>query len=1266
MGKDDTKPLAVYPLNICAIESEHRHASDAALDVDAAGDPSTPLVSSAPSPVRVSALFSAIASDSFFELMASQHLTLSSPSRSESDLSSVGSPITSLSSATSSRISTTTFSHDLVEFDVDVNRYVDSFGKTLLHDACRFGNLQIAQCLLFHGASASAQCPHGRTPFHDAVSSRSEHTLDLLRLLYEHEPAGMAVVDVNGGHVLHLAAIHGRLDVIQWCASLRRDSGKKPPTATVSAEPLDAASPPTTHRFESGYLLPLAITSFGGRNMLHYAAYNGRLEVLKWLLKGPDNDRKAEFDVGAMDSNGFSLVHFAAMGGHLDVCQWLVLDAPGRKNVAINAANCEGKRAIDLAKHDLIKEFLAIVGRCARPPSALRCIGADHCSLGIAWTIELEGDARVRDVLAPTQLSLEYCRKPVGLSYAAGASVLAMLMTTARSQNLLRWEHVDVLIPPTATEYWLPGLEEATEYLVRMRSMNRNGFSEYSYPSVSGGFSTTANCSMSLPVDTRLASILHHVSFVGDLRFELLEGRELAALPHSQRGTMPNALPSPGYPLSPRRYTSSTAPDPGRYYCVVSVGLPGRGHLPPASSLEMGQQSRRRTVPMGLAVRHDISPPLSPSTSASTAASPTWRQLYCIQSRPSGVQESMMCAGSMCAARHPEFGFATTFRVPDPSLALVRIEIRCETKQFDFCVGVVTLRMVDLVRGLPLKTQWLTLEPPTMGPSRNVVTNDVQGCGYLLIRTMFLTDGASEAATHAALASADASRHSTSFSEATRSSGQTADISTASSHGSTAPRLYTPQGPVGTVALDEFGFRVIDPKLHFVRGKWQHRDDVTPCNTYSCYEQLRVSMDHQQARKWERLQASMVAVDSASGGDSGGDDAAACSAIFECTAAESANDGTTSDAEHQKSVKEAVQAIAWRGFPSNHRAAIYSQIAMRKRRVYPSDYYARLVEKAANATTDPASTQSARSHPSSNDDATNLEKPQVGDDEMPPPARMKFLAARKQLAGDLQRTFAGNQSWINTSEGQRTLGRVLEAYAVHNSAVGYCQSMTFIVGRLLCLFHHYRRRQTSNGARHQCIHPLPINSGDLDSATRLKSASEEEEDAFWVAVVLFDNMFPTYFTSGMRGLQADACVLEELVRTRLPQLDRHFQRLQAPHVGLLLTTHWLLPVFCAGFPTHTTFRVLDVLLQEGSAVIFPISIALLRIAQPELLAEHIDYMHVFRALKARDQRLHDAALLMEIAHDEFQLLPPSMIATLRNRFAQEKDTLDTCKPSVNK
>ncbi|KAF1773993.1 Ankyrin repeat-containing domain [Phytophthora cactorum] len=129
---------------------------------------------------------------------------------------------------------------DKVSDRIDAVRCVDGRRRTLLHQACRCGNVQVAN-------QRVGEVSGGRTPFHEAVSSATGKTaLELLKLLFEHDPAGISIVDANGSHVLHLAAIHGNLDVIKC-----------------------------------------------GRNMLHYATYNGRLDVIKWLL-GEDNLRRGE------------------------------------------------------------------------------------------------------------------------------------------------------------------------------------------------------------------------------------------------------------------------------------------------------------------------------------------------------------------------------------------------------------------------------------------------------------------------------------------------------------------------------------------------------------------------------------------------------------------------------------------------------------------------------------------------------------------------------------------------------------------------------------------------------------------------------------------------------------------------------------------------------------------------------------------------------------------------------------------------------------
>ncbi|KAG6615486.1 putative RabGAP/TBC domaincontaining protein [Phytophthora cinnamomi] len=99
---------------------------------------------------------------------------------------------------------------------VDVVRCVDGRRRTLLHQACRCGNVQVAKCLLFHGANASARCRDGRTPFHNAAASTSTTALGLMKLLFEHDPTGITAVDANGSHVLHLAAIHASTDTRLW------------------------------------------------------------------------------------------------------------------------------------------------------------------------------------------------------------------------------------------------------------------------------------------------------------------------------------------------------------------------------------------------------------------------------------------------------------------------------------------------------------------------------------------------------------------------------------------------------------------------------------------------------------------------------------------------------------------------------------------------------------------------------------------------------------------------------------------------------------------------------------------------------------------------------------------------------------------------------------------------------------------------------------------------------------------------------------------
>ncbi|KAJ0406326.1 hypothetical protein ATCC90586_007169 [Pythium insidiosum] len=1070
---------ALLPPTASAAKNESGGDSDGLVHIREASPVSSP-PSLAPTEITAADLFDAIASDTFFDVVSrhSVELAMSSAASESQELRGI-----------------------------DVNAFHDAVnGKTLLHQACKRGDLHVIKCLLYHGADVLQLCRQGRTALHDVVSSsqRAPHTLQILQTLHAHDPRGVLAVDVNGTHVVHLAAIHGCLDVLQWCASLQ--------------------------------VIPMAITSFSGRNALHYAAYNARLDVLRWLVE------HCRLGLHALDANGYSVLHYAAMGGHLDVCQWLVLDAPTRNELSITATNSDGHTAADLARDADVQAFLDDASSLAPCPSRLHCIGADGCSLGIAWLQEpASEDPLLADALAPLWYELEYCEKPSGLRRTSALMAVLMMSSTAASASsyLLAWKRLDVLIAPDASEFWLAGLESDREYLVRMRTVNRNGVSEFSVPTLSGEFTTTAACDRTASarvIRGLIASIgprdAPETSFIGTMALEILEARRLQ-------------LPS-----SSSRH--------GRFYCAltlkVPVGSAVRGS--PLKPRRTSMSNRRRSVQ-----EEDA---LSP---------PTVRYMYRLRSSSAAVQEDLLLSGNLNALRHPRFSFASHLRVSEVADASLCVEICYETPDSAVvsCVGRADLPIMELVRGFPAKLRWLVLQ----GDGEHF--GGVSSFGEVLVRSLFLPDGISSlphpikpgvfsSTAEELLDSED--QDDPAPETPTAPSPETGINSTAEESTADSPTVTAARDPSPT-RFDGLGFRVLTdrraPKLR----------------SFDYYLAHQQCVAQQQDRLWLQFHRDVF----------GG-----CGA-FETFAQLVASRDKSLERYREPSVKslERLRRLAWEGVPPCGRRFLYLQLSgaeSRRLAALPS-YYNEL---------------KARVRPEG------------------------FETIERQIQVDLQRTFAGHRSWINTVDGQQAMGRVLQSFALHNPSIGYCQSMSFIVGRLLCLF--------------------------CDPVSQAASDRSAEEDVFWLLVVLCEDVFPSYYTKGMEGLHVDGRVLETLLPKRLPKIVRHFQHVlqNPPQMGLLLVTGWLLPVFSAVFPSETSFRLLDVVICEGSSVVFALVVALLRMAQRGLLTETRDYMQIFRFLRDRDQRLHDTALLMEVAREEHELLLREFdIARLREDLRGEQE-----------
>ncbi|KAK6507362.1 hypothetical protein TWF481_005799 [Arthrobotrys musiformis] len=182
------------------------------------------------------------------------------------------------------------------------------------------------------------------------------------------------------------------------------------------------------------------------------------------------------------------------------------------------------------------------------------------------------------------------------------------------------------------------------------------------------------------------------------------------------------------------------------------------------------------------------------------------------------------------------------------------------------------------------------------------------------------------------------------------------------------------------------------------------------------------------------------------------------------------------------------------------------------------------------------------------------------------------------IGKDLDRTFPGVDIFSTAGgEGQRMLGRVLRAFSVYDTQIGYCQGLGFLVG------------------------PLLMHMG--------------EREAFCVLVRLMENYeLRSCFLPNMYGLQLRLYQLSNLIAIHLPELAKHLDELgiQAEYA-----TQWFLSFFAVTCPLPMLLRIYDVIFLEGAPeTIMRVAISLLRRNEARLLASH-EFEEVMQLLLAR-------------------------------------------------
>uniref|UniRef100_A0A182Y2E3 Rab-GAP TBC domain-containing protein n=1 Tax=Anopheles stephensi TaxID=30069 RepID=A0A182Y2E3_ANOST len=165
----------------------------------------------------------------------------------------------------------------------------------------------------------------------------------------------------------------------------------------------------------------------------------------------------------------------------------------------------------------------------------------------------------------------------------------------------------------------------------------------------------------------------------------------------------------------------------------------------------------------------------------------------------------------------------------------------------------------------------------------------------------------------------------------------------------------------------------------------------------------------------------------------------------------------------------------------------------------------------------------------------------------------------EEIERDLHRSLPEHPAF-QTSIGITALRRVLQAYALRNPEIGYCQAMN-IVSSVFLIY---------------C----------------------DEEDAFWILCCLCESLLPDYYNDRVVGAQIDQGLLDELIAGHLPNLH-----VKLTELGMIrmISLSWFLTIFLSVMPYESALHIIDCFLCDGAKVIFIIALKILEWNQEKLL-----------------------------------------------------------------
>ncbi|KXN67088.1 RabGAP/TBC [Conidiobolus coronatus NRRL 28638] len=170
----------------------------------------------------------------------------------------------------------------------------------------------------------------------------------------------------------------------------------------------------------------------------------------------------------------------------------------------------------------------------------------------------------------------------------------------------------------------------------------------------------------------------------------------------------------------------------------------------------------------------------------------------------------------------------------------------------------------------------------------------------------------------------------------------------------------------------------------------------------------------------------------------------------------------------------------------------------------------------------------------------------------------------KLISQDLSRTYPSLTYFRREGgHGQESLFNVVKCYSLYDPEVGYCQGLPFIVG------------------------PLLLNMPD--------------EEAFCMLTKLMTQWdLRQHFVPNMIGLQIRTYQFERLMEMFFPNISIHLERQGVQ--SSMYASQWFMTLFGYRSSMKIVFRVIDMLLFEGTNVLFKLALTLLKLGEAKILS----------------------------------------------------------------